>query len=213
MNPLPGGILNYMTVMNLKGSIAAVVLACAAFTGCSTYSSVKAANKPAKDRKPAPDFALKDVNGKTVKLSDQKGKVVLLNFWATWCGPCKMEIPWFIDFQQNYKDRDFEVLGVSLDDDGWDSVKPYVEQKKINYRVVIGSEEVSQLYGGVDALPTTFMIDREGRIAAVHQGLAGKSEYQNEILDLLDGKPVRGSSVRLLPGSRPALLFTGLFAK
>jgi len=201
-----------MRVMNLKGSIVIFVLACATFTGCSS-SNVKAANKPVKDRKLAPDFALKDVAGKTVKLSDERGKVVLLNFWATWCGPCKIEIPWFIDFQQNYKDRDFEVLGVSLDDDGWESVKPYVEMKKINYRVVIGSEEVSQLYGGVDALPTTFMIDREGRIAAIHQGLAGKSEYQNEILDLLDGKPVRGKSLPgnssgNVPDGRPALLLT-----
>ena len=147
----------------------------------------------------APDFTLKDASGKTLKLSEYRGKVVLLNFWATWCGPCKIEIPWFIDFQQQYKDRDFAVLGVSLDDDGWKSVKPYVEEKKINYRVVIGTEELSALYGGVDSLPTTFMIDRSGRIASTHLGLVSKSEYLTEIQDLLDGKELKHSG-SLMPG-------------
>jgi len=130
--------------------------------------------KAEQERKAAPDFNLKDADGKAVKLSDYKGKVVLLNFWATWCGPCKIEIPWFMDFEQTYKDKNFAVLGVSLDEDGWDSVKPYIQQKKINYRVMIGTEQVAQMYGEVDSLPTTFMIDREGRVAAVHIGLVSK---------------------------------------
>jgi peroxiredoxin len=189
-------------------SAAALAVAGVTLAGCNTRAlrhieamlgggSVKASS----DRKLAPDFALKDSTGKTVKLSDFRGKVVLLNFWATWCGPCQIEIPWFIDFQQSLKDRDFVVLGVSLDDDGWDSVKPYLERKKINYPVMVGTEETSQLYGGIDALPTTFLIDREGRIAAVHPGLIGKNEYHDEILNLLDGKDTkphveRGSAQR-----------------
>jgi peroxiredoxin len=140
-------------------------------------------------RKAAPEFALKDANGTTVRLSDYKGKVVVLNFWATWCGPCKVEIPWFIDFEKTYKDRDFAVLGVSMDEEGWPVVKPYLEQKKINYRVIIGTDELSQLYalvdprlsGGVDQLPTTMILDRKGRIASVHIGLVAKSTYVNEI--------------------------------
>ena len=158
-----------------------------AITGCSG-ASVRAAVTAEKDRKTAPDFILKDVTGSNVKLSDFRGKVVLLNFWATWCGPCKIEIPWFIDFQQQFKDRDFVILGVSMDDDGWKSVKPYVEQKKINYRVMIGTEELSTLYGGVDALPTTFLIDRNGRVASRHDGLISKSDYESEIQSLLENK-------------------------
>ena len=176
-------------------SAAALLLAAGLFTGCSNSSNVKAAVKAEKQRKMAPDFALKDGAGKTVKLSDFRGKVVLLNFWATWCGPCKIEIPWFIDFEQSYKDRNFTVLGVSMDDDGWKVVKPFVAERKINYPVVVGTEETSQQYGGIDALPTTYVIDRDGRIAAIHQGLVSKSEYENEIRDLLD-KDASKNSVR-----------------
>lgn len=171
-------------------AVAAVLAAALTLTvaGCSRPANTKAVVKPATDRKPAPDFSLKDASGATLKLSDYRGKVVLLNFWATWCGPCQIEIPWFMDFQKQYKDRDFAVLGISFDDDGWKSVKPFIEQKKLNYRIAIGNDEVSNLYGGLDSLPTTFILDREGRIAATHVGLVSKSEYQNDILKLLDKK-------------------------
>lgn len=141
--------------------------------------------RASKDRKLAPDFALKDANGSSVKLSDYRGKVVLLNFWATWCGPCKVEIPWFIEFQQQYKDKGFEVLGVAMDDEGWEAVKPYLSERKVNYRVLLGNDSVTQLYGGVDSLPTTFVIDKEGRIASAHVGLVAKNEYLGEIQSLL----------------------------
>jgi len=118
-----------------------------------------------------------------------------------------MEIPWFIDFQQEYKSRGLEVVGISMDDDGWAAIKPYVAEHKMNYRVLLGDDSVSQLYGGVEALPTTFMIDRDGRIASVHVGLAGKNEYLNEIQGLLDEKQT-GTSRRNLR-SLPAALFTG----
>jgi peroxiredoxin len=163
-----------------------VAIRTTAFSGANAPSIVKAAVHPEKDRKVAPDFALKDVTGKTVKLSDYHGKVVLLNFWATWCEPCQVEIPWFIEFQKSYKDRNFAVLGVSMDDDGWDSVKPYLEQRKINYRVVVATEDLSGKYGGIENLPTTFVIDRQGRIAAAHVGLVSKSRYENDIRNLLD---------------------------
>jgi len=155
--------------------------------GCASETRVEAAVKPEAKRKPAADFALKDLNGSTVKLSDYRGKVVLLNFWATWCGPCKLEIPWFIEFEQNYKDRGFAVLGVAMDDEGWEVVKPYLAARKINYRVVVGNDGVAQQFGGVDSLPTTFIIDRDGRIASTHVGLAGRRDYENEIKQLLEG--------------------------
>jgi peroxiredoxin len=141
------------------------------------------------NRKPAPEFSLTDASGAKVKLSDYKGKVVLLNFWATWCGPCALEIPWFMEFQQQYKSQGFEVLGVSMDDDGWAAVKPYIAEHKVNYRVLLGDDSVSQLYGGLDALPTTYIIDREGKIAfPVHVGLINKSEYVQELQSLLSDK-------------------------
>ena len=142
-----------------------------------------------KDRRSAPDFTLKDADGKSVHLSDYKGKVVLLDFWATWCGPCAMEIPWFVEMQRRQKDKGFAVLGVSMDDDGWNAVKPFVSSLGVNYRIVMGNDETAQLYGGVDALPTTFLIDREGRIAAVHVGLASRKEIEDGVQQLLEAAP------------------------
>jgi peroxiredoxin len=182
-------------------SLAALALA-VALAACLQSPPGRPALKAEKDRKAAPHFTLKDATGAAVDLADYQGKVVLLNFWATWCGPCKIEIPWFIDFQQRYKDRDFAVIGVSMDDDGWQSVKPYVAEHKINYRIVIGTEEISQQYGGVEALPTTFILDREGRIASRHVGLVSKSDYQNEIVHLLDA-PKQTAGV--MPGALVAL--------
>jgi peroxiredoxin len=153
------------------------------------------------DAKAAPDFKLKDSSGATVQLSDYRGKVVLLNFWATWCGPCKMEIPWFVQFEQQYKNKGFAVVGVSMDDDGWNAVKPYIAEKKVNYRVVLGTDSVASLYGGIDALPTTFVIDREGRIQATHVGLINRDEYQKEIEGLLGSSETKsaGASAGVLP--------------
>jgi cytochrome c biogenesis protein CcmG/thiol:disulfide interchange protein DsbE len=163
-------------------AVAAVVIALAVWP-----RSPRPAVKLEQDRKAAPDFALKDSTGRTARLSDYRGKVVLLNFWATWCGPCKIEIPWFMEFEQKHKDQGFAVLGVAMDDDGWDVVKPYLEYRRINYRVVMGTPEVAELYGGVESLPTSFLIDRDGRVANVHIGLVGKRDYQDDIDRLLGG--------------------------
>jgi peroxiredoxin len=158
--------------------------------GCSKPAGQRISHlKPSSERRPAPNFSLRDPDGKTVQLSDYRGKVVLLNFWATWCGPCKMEIPWFIDFERAHKDQGFAVVGISMDDDGWEAVKPFISEAGINYRVLLGNESISQLYGGVDSLPTTFIIDREGKIAAVHLGLVSKSTYEHDLDQLFHDTP------------------------
>ena len=149
------------------------------------HASQHRAVKSDKERTSAPEFALKDADGKTVHLSDYRGKVVLLDFWATWCGPCKIEIPWFKEFQRRYKDKGFEVIGVSMDDDGWEAVKPFAAEMGINYRIVIGNDSTADAYGGVSALPTTFVIDRKGKIAAVHVGVVSKGDIQDGIEALL----------------------------
>ena len=136
-------------------------------------------------RNKAPEFSLRGADGAPVHLADYKGKVVLVNFWATWCGPCKVEIPWFVEFQRTYKDRGFTVLGVSMDEDGWDAVKPYVARRKINYPTVLATESLRMMYGGVSSLPTTFIVDKDGRIAATHVGLVNKTTYQRAIEQLL----------------------------
>ena len=144
----------------------------------------------------APDFELKDGSGKLVRLSDYRGKVVLLDFWATWCGPCNIEIPWFEEFERTYKDKGFAVLGVSMDDDGWKAITPFVAEKKINYRILLGNDKTGDQYGGLEALPTTFMIDREGRIAKTFVGLSDKKEFEDVIQKLLQA-PARSAEAGL----------------
>lgn len=175
----------------------ATALALTLLAGCSYAPPSRAAIKPTAKRNPAPAFTLKDSQGKSFNLADYKGKVVLLNFWATWCGPCKLEIPWFMEFEKSYRDKGFAVLGVSMDEEGWDVVKPYLDRVKMNYRVAIGDDMVAQQYGGVESLPTSFLIDRDGKIAAVHVGLVSKSEYQRDIEHLLN------SGKKAAAGSRP----------
>lgn len=177
-----------MSVPRYSSAFTFALLAACLLAGCSSEPRfVKAASqvKPATDRKPAPEFALKDADGKTVRLEDYKGKVVLLDFFATWCGPCKIEIPWFMEMERKNKDKGFSVLGVSMDDEGWEVVKPFLAEMGVNYRVVIGNDATAQIYGGVDALPTTFLIDRNAKIAAVHIGLASKKVFEDGIQQLL----------------------------
>ena len=189
----------------LIAAAAAILSSCSGSKTAPTRSASYA--KASKDRKPAPDFTLKDASGASVKLSDYRGKVVLLNFWATWCGPCVIEIPWFQEFEQQWKSKGFEVVGVSMDEDGWSAVKPYITAHKLNYRILLGNDSVGQLYGGLDALPTTFLIDRDGRFAfPPHIGLAGKNEYSSEIESLLT-EPGPGTTSAHLTTPAAALLF------
>lgn len=135
-------------------------------------------------RRPAPDFSLPDVKGRKLSLSSYRGKVVLLDFWATWCDPCRDEIPRFIDLQNKYGNRGFQIIGVSMDDD-WQPVREFYQQFKINYPVVLGNAKIGDLYGGVLGLPIAFVIDREGRISSKHIGATDISVLENEIKALL----------------------------
>jgi peroxiredoxin len=159
------------------------------FSSCAdaqSSSKAQASSTTAKSAlKVAPDFELTDSTGKTARLSDYRGKVVLLNFWATWCGPCKVEMPWFMDFERKYKDKGFAVLAVAMDEDGWPSVRPYLRDSKIDFRVLMFTEKVAEQYGGVEDLPQTLVIDQKGNIIAKHVGLVSKSEYEKEIQRLL----------------------------
>ena len=144
---------------------------------------------PPGSRKPLSDVALTDSKGATVNLSAYKGRVVLLDFWATWCEGCKEEIPWFMEFQDKYKKTGLTVVGASLDDDGWKSVKPYLRRHKINYRIVIGTSESAKQFGVDKGMPVTLLIDRAGKIADVNLGMVDKSAFQSEIESLLQETP------------------------
>lgn len=144
----------------------------------------RAAMIPAERRAQAPEFTAANLDGHPVRLSDYKGNVVLLNFWATWCGGCKLEIPWYMEFDKTYRSSGLTVVGVSLDDEGSKVVKPFVDQKKIAYPIVIGNESIAKEYA-VESMPVTLLIDREGRVAMAHSGVVDKAEVERDIRELL----------------------------
>ncbi len=136
----------------------------------------------------APDFELPSVDGKQIKLSDFRGKVVFLNFWATWCPPCRREIPSFIELIKKYGKDGFIVLGVAVDPREFtqvDKVKPFVKQMGMNYPVVYDTKGISQMYGGIRSIPTTFVINREGKVIGQIVGSRPKATFESIIKDLL----------------------------
>ncbi len=134
---------------------------------------------------PVPNFTLKDLQGNTFRMADLKGKVVIVDFWATWCVPCKVEIPWFEDMYNRYRAQGLEVVGVAMDEEGVDVVRPFAEQFKMNYRVLLGNESVATQFGGVYGLPTTFVIGRDGRIRDKHVGLVSRDQFEETVKKLL----------------------------
>jgi len=167
-----------------KLAIGTLVVLCFVSPGCNTAPAIKSP-------KAAPGFVLNDSKGAPIRLSDYKGKVVLLNFWATWCHGCVLEIPWFIKFQEEYKDRGFSVIGVSMDED-WKPVKAYVEEKKVNYPVVVGNEGLGKLYG-LNSMPMSLLIGRNGTIAASYTGVVDKDACEAKIRTLLQESAERAS--------------------
>jgi thiol-disulfide isomerase/thioredoxin len=134
---------------------------------------------------PAPDFTLSDLDGKQVHLSAFRGKAVVLNFWATWCAPCRREIPWFIELQKEYGPQGLQVIGVSMDEGGKDAIEPVVQRMGIDYPVLLGDEHVASLYGAAAILPTTYYISRDGKVLAFAKGVISRREVESNIQQAL----------------------------
>ncbi len=141
-------------------------------------------------RLPAPDFSLTDLWGNKLDLASYQGKVVLLNFWATWCGPCRTEIPLFIDLQNKYRNSGLQIIGISLDDDD-EAVRAYYRQFRMNYPVAVGDASLAERYGGILGLPVSFIIGCDGRIHSRHDGKTDVSVIEREIVPLLQGDACR----------------------
>jgi len=147
--------------------------------------------------KPAPEFSLEDLTGKKVSLASFKGKAVLVNFWATWCGPCKIETPWLVDLRNQYASKGFEILGISTDDIDRDDSKmfgtekkeiaDFVEKHQMPYPVLIEGDKLSKPYGGLDAMPTSFFLDKTGKIVAAQMGITSKEDIEANIQKALKG--------------------------
>jgi peroxiredoxin len=132
----------------------------------------------------APDFTVTDIDGRKLSLADYKGKVVLLNFWATWCAPCRTEIPHFVEMQNKFGPDGFQVIGISMDDDA-KPVREFAQQYKLNFPVAVGDDKLAERFGGVLGLPVNFIIDREGRIYTRHLGATDVSVFDQEVKELL----------------------------
>lgn len=140
----------------------------------------------AADVKPAPAFALQDAKGKTVNLKKYRGKVVLLDFWATWCTGCKQEMPWFVDFQKQYGSKGLAVVGVSMDEDGWKTLRPFLkDHPEFSYKMLLGNQATAKSYGWRESLPDTFLIDKHGNLAASYHGVVDRAAVQARIKELL----------------------------
>jgi cytochrome c biogenesis protein CcmG/thiol:disulfide interchange protein DsbE len=133
----------------------------------------------------APNFVLTTAAGDTVELARLKGKVVLVNFWATWCGPCRKEIPGFLEVYKKYKSKGLEIVGVSLDEKGFEVVTPFVKKNEITYPNVIGHAKLAEAYGGMRFIPTSFLVDKQGNIVKKHMGLLQKQDLEKLISGLL----------------------------
>jgi peroxiredoxin len=135
---------------------------------------------------PAPDFTLESLDGKSVRLSDLRGKAVLLNFWATWCGPCKIETPWLVEMQNQYGSQGLQVVGVAMDDSGKDEIAKFAKEMGMNYPVLIGKEAVGDAYGGIPYLPESFFIGRDGKIVSKIMGIDSRSVLESAVKKALD---------------------------
>jgi peroxiredoxin len=135
--------------------------------------------------RPAPDFTLQSLDGTTVHLSDYRGQAVVLNFWATWCGPCKIEMPWFVELQKQYGPQGLQLVGVAMDDASPKDIQSFAKEMGVNYPILVGKETVGQAYGGIPFMPETFYIDRNGKIVENAFGLKSKREIEDDMKKII----------------------------
>jgi peroxiredoxin len=158
----------------------------------------------------APNFDLATLDGRRVKLSDYRGKAVLLNFWATWCSPCKVEMPWFVDLQKKYGNDGLVILGIAMDDSESAKIAQFAHEMGVNYPVLLGTDKVSEDYGSVEFLPTSFYIDRDGKIVGKGTGLLGRGEIEANVRKALasplaDVNKAQTSSAQAHDAKAPAI--------
>ena len=151
--------------------------------------------------KPAPAFTLEDLTGKKVSLANYKGKALLINFWATWCGPCKLETPWIVELREQYASQGFEVIGIDSEGDDLPAsdksglakqkiaVADFVKQERMPYPVLLGGDNLAQPYGGLEAMPTSFYVDRTGTVIAAQMGISSKDDMEAKIRKIVESKP------------------------
>ena len=153
--------------------------------GLSIAGCTAPASSQGDARQAAPDFSVNSLDGQMLKPSSMKGKVVLLDFWATWCPPCREEIPHFKELYTQYKDKGVQIIGLALDEDGEASVRPFAQQNQINYPLAIATQEIVSSFGGIRGIPTTYILDKQGNIAKKWVGYQDKAVFEKEIQTLL----------------------------
>jgi peroxiredoxin len=175
-----------------------VIIAVAVMLAVAPYMARRARNNAGAESngwkgKSAPEFSLESLDGRTVHLADYRGKGVLLNFWATWCQPCKIEMPWFEELQKEYGSQGLQVVGIAMDDASKEDIAKFAKEMGVNYPILLGKESVGDAYGGVQFLPSTFFIDRDGKVVDRIFGLRSRSEIEDDIkLALGQGSVVQG---------------------
>jgi thiol-disulfide isomerase/thioredoxin len=189
--------LNYFLALLLAVGLAGLAGCRSRGAGAGAVDEDGRPTNSGKDLPNEPDVTFKDLQGKDVSLSSFKGKVVVVNFWATWCEPCRVEIPWMIDFQQKLGDKGFTLLGVAMDDEGKSVVEPFVQKTQfdvdghnmtMNYPIVLGNDDLAAKFGGLIGLPTSVVISRDGKVAKRFIGLASRDQLEKTIQGLLQPK-------------------------
>jgi thiol-disulfide isomerase/thioredoxin len=166
--------------------VVALVAALMLYAGFHLSRSSGAASRPRIAKSTlAPDFSLESLEGKSMRLSDFRGKAVLLNFWATWCTPCRIEMPWFVELQKQYGAQGLQIVGVAMDDASKEDIAKFAKEMGVNYPILIGKEAVGDAYGGLPGLPETFFIGRDGKIVDKIIGLESKSKIEDAIKQAL----------------------------